>query len=71
MKKVFSSVVLVAALASLSLNAAPKSAVNIVDNYEVVQKAVPEGGYVVAVGSPEEIVKVPESYTGKYLKPYL
>lgn len=49
MKKVFSSVVMVAAMASVSLNAAPKSAVNIVDNYEVVQKAVPEGGYVVAV----------------------
>jgi excinuclease ABC subunit A len=30
-----------------------------------------EGGYVVVAGAPEEIVKVPESYTGKYLKPYL
>ena len=30
-----------------------------------------EGGYVVATGTPEEVVKVPESYTGKYLKPYL
>ena len=35
----------------------------------------PEGGYrggtVVAQGTPEEICKVSESYTGKYLKPYL
>ena len=35
----------------------------------------PEGGYrggtVVAQGTPEEICKVGESYTGKYLKPYL
>jgi len=27
-----------------------------------------EGGYVVATGTPEQIVKVPESYTGKYLQ---
>ncbi len=40
---------MVAAMASVSLNAAPKSAVNLVDNYEVVQSAVPDGGYVVAV----------------------
>lgn len=42
---------MVAAMASVSLHAAPKSksAVNLVDNYEVVQSAVPEGGYVVAV----------------------
>lgn len=30
-----------------------------------------EGGYLVACGTPEEVIKVPESYTGKYLKPYL
>ena len=30
-----------------------------------------EGGYVVAIGTPEQVAEVPESYTGKYLKPYL
>ena len=30
-----------------------------------------EGGYVVATGTPEQVAEVPESYTGKYLKPYL
>ena len=30
-----------------------------------------EGGKVVACGTPEEIVKVKESYTGQFLKPYL
>ncbi len=30
-----------------------------------------EGGNVVACGTPEEIVKVKESYTGQFLKPYL
>ncbi|HEX7720666.1 MAG TPA: excinuclease ABC subunit UvrA [Pyrinomonadaceae bacterium] len=29
------------------------------------------GGYVVATGTPEEIMKVKESYTGKYLRDYL
>lgn len=29
------------------------------------------GGYIVASGYPEEIVKCPNSYTGKYLKNYL
>ena len=29
------------------------------------------GGTVIAKGTPEEICKVPESYTGKYLAPYL
>ena len=29
------------------------------------------GGTVVAKGTPEEVVKVKESYTGKYLKDYL
>ena len=30
-----------------------------------------EGGHVVAFGTPEEVAKVPESYTGQYLKRYL
>jgi excinuclease ABC subunit A len=30
-----------------------------------------EGGNIVACGTPEEIVKVPSSYTGQYLKEYL
>ncbi|MDF2813886.1 MAG: uvrA [Paenibacillus sp.] len=29
------------------------------------------GGLIVAAGAPEDVVKVPESYTGKYLKPIL
>ena len=29
------------------------------------------GGEIVATGTPEEIVKVKESYTGKYLKKHL
>lgn len=29
------------------------------------------GGTIVAEGTPEEVVKVKESYTGKFLKPYL
>ncbi len=29
------------------------------------------GGYLVAVGTPEEVASVPGSYTGQYLKPYL
>ena len=29
------------------------------------------GGTVVAVGTPEEICRVPESFTGQYLKRYL
>ncbi|MBE6848788.1 MAG: excinuclease ABC subunit UvrA [Ruminococcus sp.] len=29
------------------------------------------GGRIVAQGTPEEVAQVPESYTGKYLKPYL
>jgi excinuclease ABC subunit A len=29
------------------------------------------GGNLVGAGTPEEIAKIPESYTGKYLKPYL
>ena len=30
-----------------------------------------KGGQVVATGTPEEIIKVKNSYTGKFLKPYL
>ena len=30
-----------------------------------------QGGTIVAEGRPEDIVKVPESYTGKFLKPLL
>ncbi len=30
-----------------------------------------KGGYVVATGTPEEIAAHPDSWTGKYLKPYL
>ena len=30
-----------------------------------------DGGQIVAQGTPEEIVQNPDSYTGKYLKPYL
>ena len=30
-----------------------------------------EGGYLVACGTPEQVVQVPESYTGNYLKKYL
>ena len=29
------------------------------------------GGTVIASGTPEEIVQCEQSYTGKYLKPYL
>lgn len=29
------------------------------------------GGTIIATGTPEELVKVPDSYTGKYLKPIL
>ena len=29
------------------------------------------GGTIVAVGTPEEVAKVPQSYTGKYVKKYL
>lgn len=31
----------------------------------------PKGGEIVAAGTPEDIVKVKESYTGQYLKPVL
>lgn len=30
-----------------------------------------EGGYLVAAGTPEEIIKEPKSYTGKFLKKFL
>ncbi|MCK5273605.1 MAG: hypothetical protein KAR37_03070, partial [Alphaproteobacteria bacterium] len=29
------------------------------------------GGRIVAVGTPEEVARVPESYTGQFLAPYL
>ena len=29
------------------------------------------GGLIVAQGTPEQVVQVPESYTGQYLKPLL
>ncbi|MET0346042.1 MAG: hypothetical protein ABW218_07245, partial [Casimicrobiaceae bacterium] len=29
------------------------------------------GGEIIAAGPPEEIVKAPQSYTGRYLKPVL
>ena len=29
------------------------------------------GGTVIARGTPEEVAKIPQSYTGKYLKRYL
>ena len=29
------------------------------------------GGNIVVTGTPEEVVQCPESYTGKFLKPYL
>jgi len=29
------------------------------------------GGYVVGVGTPEEIMNIPESYTGRFLREYL
>jgi excinuclease ABC subunit A len=29
------------------------------------------GGYVVGVGTPEEIMDIPESYTGRFLHDYL
>lgn len=35
----------------------------------------PEGGFrggtVVAKGTPEQVAKIPESYTGQYIKKYL
>ena len=30
-----------------------------------------EGGHVVATGTPEQIIRVPESYTGQYLRAVL
>jgi len=30
-----------------------------------------KGGHVIAAGTPEEVARVPESYTGAYLAPYL
>jgi len=30
-----------------------------------------KGGEIVAIGTPEQVVKEPRSYTGRYLKPLL
>jgi len=30
-----------------------------------------EGGYLIAVGTPEQIAATPDSYTGQFLKPLL
>jgi excinuclease ABC subunit A len=30
-----------------------------------------KGGELVAAGTPEEVARVPESYTGRYLRPVL
>jgi excinuclease ABC subunit A len=30
-----------------------------------------KGGRLVAVGTPEAVAQIPESYTGQYLKPHL
>ena len=30
-----------------------------------------KGGNVIATGTPEEVAKIKESYTGRFLKPYL
>ena len=38
---------------------------------DIGPKAGDAGGYVVAEGTPEEIIKVDNSYTGKFLKPLL
>ena len=45
-----------------------KSADHLID---LGPKAGDEGGYVVAVGTPEEIAAVPDSFTGQYLSPIL
>ena len=29
------------------------------------------GGQIIAVGTPESVIKIDKSYTGRYLKPYL
>jgi excinuclease ABC subunit A len=31
----------------------------------------PDGGLVVAQGTPEDVCRVPESYTGRFLRPLL
>ncbi len=49
MKKIFSSVVLAATLAPLSLSGAPASEVRVVENYAAAQNSVPEEGYVVVL----------------------
>ena len=37
----------------------------------VIEHNLDRGGTVIAKGTPEEIMKVPESYTGQYVKRYL
>ena len=41
------------------------------DVQPVRRHAHTQGGRVVAAGTPEQIVRVKESYTGRYLAPYL
>ena len=38
---------------------------------DLVQKVEIRGGTIIATGTPEEVAEIPESYTGKYLKPIL
>ena len=38
---------------------------------DAARKAGARGGTVIAKGTPEQIVKVKESYTGQYVKKYL
>ena len=64
-----------------SLSEAGHSVIVIEHNLDVVKTADhiidigPEGGdgggMIVAEGTPEQVAEVPESYTGKYLKPML
>ena len=38
---------------------------------DVGPKGGDKGGMIVATGTPEEVIKIKESVTGEYLKPYL
>ena len=48
---------------------------DVIKNADYILDLGPEGGNrggtLVAAGTPEEIIRVPESYTGRYLKPLL
>ena len=48
---------------------------DVIKNADYIIDLGPEGGdaggYVIASGTPEDVAKVPQSYTGQYLKPYL